>query len=411
MMDNAHDSNDSARSPAELTKAGPGPALEKSSWSGIEHWSFMLGLGLVTLLFLAILRPFFGAVFWACVLGILFHPVQRRILKRCGGRANLSAILTLCVCAVLVVIPALFVTSSFLQQGASLYGRIRSGELDFASYADHIRNGLPALRELLDSLGIDIAVVKEKLSSAALGFSSILAKNAVTIGQNTLQFFVSVGLMLYMAFFLLRDGERILAHIVRVLPLGDERERLLMDRFALVTRATVKGNLVVAIVQGALGGLIFWILGIEAALLWGVVMTLLSLIPVVGAGLIWAPVAVYLFATGHWGQGLVLALFGAGVIGLVDNILRPILVGRDTSLPDYMVLLSTLGGFALFGMNGFVIGPVVAALFVVFWEIFAADYNSAKCAQAHVNADTTTEPAVELQPERSTRAGGCSEES
>lgn len=149
----------------------------------------------------------------------------------------------------------------------------------------------------------------------------------------------------------------------------------MFDKFSEVTRATVKGNLIVAVAQGSLGGLIFWILDIPGPVLWGVVMTVLSMIPVVGAGLIWAPVAIYLFAIGEWVDGAILAGFGAFVIGLVDNILRPILVGRDTKLPDYVVLLSTLGGFSLFGINGFVIGPLIAALFLTFWEIFILEFN------------------------------------
>jgi predicted PurR-regulated permease PerM len=157
--------------------------------------------------------------------------------------------------------------------------------------------------------------------------------------------------------------------------MGDTRERLLFAKFAEVTRATVKGNLVVAIVQGALGGFIFWALGIPAALLWAVVMAFLSLLPAVGAAIIWAPVAAYLLAVGSYVDGIILIAFGAGVIGLVDNLLRPILVGRDTKLPDYLVLLSTLGGMALFGINGFVIGPLIAALFIAFWGIFMREIN------------------------------------
>jgi len=220
------------------------------------------------------------------------------------------------------------------------------------------------------------------------------------VGQGTLQFFVGLGLMLYLSFFMLRDGSKLVSLLVRALPLGDEREHLLFAKFAEVARATVKGNLVVAVVQGTLGGIIFAILGISGALLWGVVMTLLSLIPVVGAGLIWAPVAVYLFAVGEWVDGLILAAFGAGVIGLVDNVLRPILVGRDTKLPDYMVLLSTLGGFAVFGMNGFVIGPLVAALFVAFWEIFMREFNA-----PHVDISPAASPAE--NPSTDEPSKGC----
>lgn len=342
----------------------------------LERRSFFLMLGLVTLLFFYQLKPFFGVVFWACVIGVLFYPLHRRLEEKWGGRRNLSALTTLTICVVICVVPTLFVLASFFQEGIGLYQLLKSGEIDPGAYLDRIRQAFPLIQNVVDRLGVDLDNVKQQLASGAITASSFIAQNAMQLGQGTLHFFVNLGLMLYLAFFLLRDGSRLVGLLVRALPLGDERERLLLTKFAEVTRATVKGNLVVAAVQGALGGLIFWILGIHGALLWGVVMFLLSLIPVVGAGLIWVPVAIYLFAVGEWIQGLILTGFGAGVIGLVDNILRPVLVGRDTKLPDYIVLLSTLGGFVLFGMNGFVIGPLVAALFLVFWEIFIREFNT-----------------------------------
>ena len=146
----------------------------------------------------------------------------------------------------------------------------------------------------------------------------------------------------------------------------------MFSRFADVVRATVKGSILVAIAQGALGGLAFWFLGIHAALLWAVLMAFLSLVPAVGAGLVWVPVAIYLLATGAVWQGISLILYGVLVIGLVDNLLRPFLIGKDTKLPDYVVLISTLGGIQVFGLNGFVIGPLIAAMFMVTWEIFSA---------------------------------------
>jgi predicted PurR-regulated permease PerM len=155
-------------------------------------------------------------------------------------------------------------------------------------------------------------------------------------------------------------------------PLSADRQRALFAKFAVVVRATVKGNIVVALLQGALGGLIFWLLGIHAPLLWGVLMAFLSLLPAVGAGLVWAPVALYFLATGAVWQGVVLIAYGVLVIGLVDNLLRPILVGKDTKMPDYVVLISTLGGIAVFGLNGFVIGPLIAAMFIAAWDLFAA---------------------------------------
>ena len=145
-----------------------------------------------------------------------------------------------------------------------------------------------------------------------------------------------------------------------------------MTKFTVVIRATIKGNMVVAMLQGALGGLMLWFLGIGGALLWAVVMAFLSLLPAVGAGLVWVPVAIYLLATGAIWQGVVLIAFGVFVIGMVDNVLRPILVGKDTKMPDYVVLISTLGGIAMFGLNGFIIGPVIAAMFIAVWDIFAS---------------------------------------
>jgi predicted PurR-regulated permease PerM len=151
----------------------------------------------------------------------------------------------------------------------------------------------------------------------------------------------------------------------------------LLNKFTNVIRATIKGNVAVAAVQGALGGLAFWVLGVQGALLWAVLMAFLSLLPAVGAALIWLPVAVYFLATGHVWQGMALIVFGVVVIGLVDNVLRPILVGKDTQMPDYIVLMSTVGGMALFGVNGFVIGPVVAALFMATWDLFASSNEEA----------------------------------
>jgi predicted PurR-regulated permease PerM len=142
-----------------------------------------------------------------------------------------------------------------------------------------------------------------------------------------------------------------------------------------VIRATVKGNVLVAAVQGALGGLAFWVLGVHAPILWAVVMGFLSLLPAIGAALIWAPVALYLLVVGHISQGIGLLVFGVFVIGLVDNVLRPILVGKDTQLPDYVVLISTLGGLAVIGINGFVIGPLIAAMFFSAWHLLAIEYG------------------------------------
>lgn len=341
----------------------------------LENRSFLLLLLAVSLAFGFVLEPFWGAIFWAAAVAVIFYPLQGFFLRKFGNRRNLAALTTLLCCVLIVVIPVILIVLRVVQESIGLYQSIQQGEMSPGVYLDQIRTAFPAVPEFLDRIGIDTDNFRERFSAFAVAASRYLAQETLTVGQNTVSFVLNLCLMLYLAFFLLRDGNRLVGLLVKALPLGDEREHRLFAKFAEVTRATVKGNLLVAIVQGALGGIIFWILGLPAALLWGVLMAVLSLIPAIGAALVWAPAAIYLFAVGSWISGIVLVAFGVLVIGLADNVLRPILVGRDTKLPDYIVLFSTLGGIALMGINGFVLGPLVAALFMTFWDIFMIEFN------------------------------------
>ena len=178
------------------------------------------------------------------------------------------------------------------------------------------------------------------------------------------------------------DGAAVAREIRAAIPLDPPVKALLLERLVTVIRATVKGNVLVAAAQGALGGLAFWVLGVHAPMLWAVVMAFLSLLPAVGAALIWGPVAVYLLAIGQLWQGFGLIAFGVFVIGLIDNVLRPILVGKDTRMPDYVVLISTVGGLALIGINGFVIGPLIAAMFMTAWQLLAEERGRADAEAA-----------------------------
>lgn len=339
----------------------------------LENSAFLFVLALVSLAFFFLLSPFFGAILWGCVLAVLFYPLQRWLLSYCA-RPNLMALVTLLACVCIGIVPAIFIILSFLHQGAQLYQQLQSGQINPAVWLQHFQHNLPFVQEYLVRFNLDINSLVQQFSDSALSASRFLAQHAVKLGQSTVQFFISLCLMLYLLFFMLRDGGKLIRLLVRCVPLGDEREELLIEKFAEVARATVKGNLVVAIIQGTLGGLIFWFLGIPGPLLWGVVMVFMSMVPVVGAAIIWAPIALYLLVTGSLAQGIILVAFGVVVIGLVDNLLRPLLVGRDIKMPDYLVLLSTLGGIGLFGLNGFILGPLVAALFMAFWRIFANDF-------------------------------------
>ncbi|TVP59890.1 MAG: AI-2E family transporter [Halomonadaceae bacterium] len=344
----------------------------------MEQRAFLLLLVLVSVLFLWLLQPFFGPIFWACAIAIIFHPLQSLLTRLWGPRRNLTALVTLLVCLIIVIIPTLFVVASFIHEGLQLYRGIQSGDIDPEGFLTRISETVPLVGTLMANLGINTGNLMEQALDSLMQGSQLLAQHALNIGQNTFRFFLNIALMLYLAFFLLRDGDKLQLLISQALPLGREREALLLQKFAEVTRATVKGNILIAAIQGALGGLIFWALGLPGALLWAVVMAVLSLIPAVGASLIWGPAALYLIAVGDWIQGVVLIVFGVAVIGLIDNVLRPILVGRDTKLPDYVVLLSTLGGLWLLGINGFVVGPLIAALFMAVWGIFIRDFNQHK---------------------------------
>lgn len=341
----------------------------------VENRAFIIVLGLITLAFLTILQPFWSSIFWACVMTLLFYPLQRRLCHKLNGRESIAALLTLLAGVFLVVIPVTVIAFAFVAEGAQLYELIESQQIRPAQFLERIGSAVPVIPDIMQSLGIDMSNLRSYLSDSAIALSRLLSQEALNFGRNTVSFTVGLVLMLYLTFFLLRDGDRMMGWLSSAVPLENQRRQLLFQKFTEVVRATVKGNLIVAIVQGALGGLIFWILGITAPVLWAVVMAFLSLVPAVGAALVWLPVAIYLFATGDILQGTILTAYGAIIIGLADNVLRPILVGRDTKLPDYMVLFSTLGGISLLGINGFVIGPLIAALFISFWTTFSQDFN------------------------------------
>ncbi|MDB5990509.1 MAG: family transporter [Herbaspirillum sp.] len=344
----------------------------------LHEKTFLTLLVIVTVAFGWILLPFYGAVFWGSVLAILFAPFYRKLLLKMHQRRNLTALISLFLVLLIVILPLALITISIVKEAILLYDNIRSGQINFGLYFQQTIAAMPQwMVHLLERFGLnDLPAIQKTLSNGAVQGSQLIAKQALSIGQNTFDFLISFGIMLYLLYFLLRDGSSLSARIRHAIPLTPAHKRHLFSKFTTVIRATVKGNIAVAAAQGALGGMIFWILGIEGALLWGVLMAFLSLLPAIGAALIWAPVAIYFLATGVLWKGFTLIAFCVIVIGLVDNIMRPILVGKDTQMPDYVVLISTLGGMSLFGLNGFVIGPVIAAMFMSAWDLFSTAQHS-----------------------------------
>ncbi len=345
--------------------------------NNVERAFFFALLFVVTLTFLWLIRGFLQPIFWAIALGIVVFPLHQWITARARQRASVAAVLTVGVVVILVVLPLIVIGAAVTGEAAALYARLGAGDIGIADLYGRIGERVPQITALVETLGLDPERLQSQLSSAAVTASQFIASRAISIGQDTVRVTIFFFLMLYLLFFCLRDGQRLLEGLVRSLPLGDHRERLLLERFAEVSRATIKGTVVVGVAQGAIGGIAFAILGIGAPALWGVVMAFLSILPAVGPAFVWLPAAIYLLTNDHIVAGIVLILIGVFVIGLVDNVLRPILVGRDTRMPDYLILLSTLSGLAAFGLAGIVIGPIIAAFFLSVWQMAEQEFGPA----------------------------------
>ncbi len=328
-------------------------------------------LAVVSLALGWILLPFYGTILWSAIIALLFRPWFRWLLPRMKGSRTWAALATLLLVLLMVVLPLALLTAALGREAALLYARLVSGELNPAQYFRGVFVALPDwAASLLDRLGLfNFDVVLKRMSEALAQGSEFIATQALGIGQITFDFVASLFITLYLAFFLIRDGAGLVRSAKRALPLAPSQQQELLDKFSTVIRATVKGNLLVAAIQGALGGLSFWFLGVGGALLGGVLMAFLSLLPAIGAGLVWAPVALYFLLSGAVWKGVALIAWGVLVIGLIDNLLRPFLVGKDTRMPDYVVMITTLGGMSVFGLNGFVIGPVIAAMFIAVWHM------------------------------------------
>ena len=345
-----------------------------------EDRAFMLLVVLASLAFAWVLQPFYATILWGVVVAILFNPLNLRLRKKMGQRKSLASVTTVLLVIVMVILPLILISAALGSQASGIYRMVESGELDPAVYLQRILDSLPIwMREILNQFGLtDLASVKDRVTGLLAQASKIVAARALGIGLGAFDFALGLGIMLYLLFYLLRDGDTLLKRVKGAVPLGTEQKTILLEKISLVVRATVKGGVVVAAIQGMLGGFAFWLLGIPASLLWAVVMAFLSLIPAIGAAIVWAPVALYLLATGSIWQGLLLIGYGVLVIGLVDNLLRPFLVGKSTKLPDYIVLISTLGGIEIFGLQGFVVGPLIAAIFMVSWDMFSKADHAAE---------------------------------
>ncbi len=343
------------------------------SFQSFQKSLFLFILVAATAVFIWLINPYIMAIFWATVLALLFYPLRNWYVSLMQGKVVPGVLLTMLTMFALVFVPMYLLSLSILSEFTELYATVKTNQVALVNSVSLLDNYLP-IYDTLGTFGITNEDIKLKLASTIGSVGGYIASSIAQFGQQTLKFAIQFFITLYALFFFLKDGENILEKLQKLLPLGDRRERRLYDRFASTVRATMKGTLIIGILQGIIGAILFWLVGIPAAALWGVIMAVLSIIPAIGSFVIWGPAGVVLILSGQIWEGVTVLLIGALVISSIDNILRPPLIGKDTQMPDMLILLSTLGGISAFGISGFVIGPVIAAFFLSLWNMFGEDY-------------------------------------
>ena len=339
----------------------------------IRNYTFLSILGLVTVLFFWILEPFIYPLFWAAVIAALFFPLYKR-LNGFFKRPNITSSLSIIIIIIIITIPLVSLSLLLFKESVGLYERLGANQAlireNISRIADFIHHN-----SITAKLQIDDQVLTDRINDLSASITTIIFQWLKNLTQNSFEFLVMFIVMLYALFFLMRDGEKLLKKLMQVSPIGSKYEIMLYKKFTETASATIKGTILVGGLQGAMGGIMFAIAGIDSALIWGIFMVFFSIIPGVGSLIIWFPAAIFLISTGSIWQGIFIIFTGTFVIGTIDNLLRPLFVGKDSEMHPLLILLSTLGGIALFGLSGFLMGPIIAALFVSFWEIYEEFYH------------------------------------
>lgn len=361
--------------------------------TSLEHWSFLLIIAGVSILLIWVTWPFIGPVMWATLAAIMFQPLYKWSLRVMRGRRNLAASLSLLIIFIAVLLPAFWLGSVVVGETLGVVNELRENPIDVGAWFEQTYAMLPgSVQQYIEANGwTDMSFIQENLEKVLGESAGIIAQQAVSIGSGALGFFLSFGIGLYVLYFLLRDGARIGETILHSAPIERGIADRLAERFLGIVRAVIKGSGVVGVVQGTLGGIMLAIAGVPSPLLLGVLMSILALIPAVGTALVWAPAGIWLIVIGEVWQGVFVLGAGFIIISSVDNVLRPILVGRDTGIPDWIILVTTLGGISLLGFSGIVLGPLVAGLFLASWGILqeqrAEDEEAAARYRARVGPD------------------------
>jgi predicted PurR-regulated permease PerM len=329
----------------------------------------------ISIAFVAMIRTFLMTILMAAIFSGVAYPVYRRLRARLGGRQALASITTIVLLLALVMVPLGAVLGLIANEALRISESVRPRVQQMVKQPGAIEpwlRGIPGYSRIEPYRGQILTKIGDLVGST--GSFLVNAISATTVATAVFVFHFVV--MLYTMFFFLLGGPGLLRGVFAYLPLTEGDKERMIERFVSVTRATLKGSVLIGMAQGTLGGLAFWAVGIDGALFWGAMMTVLSIIPGIGGALVWVPAAIILGATGEIWRAIGLAAFCGFGIGSVDNLLRPILVGRDTQMHELMIFFSTLGGLLVFGAMGFIVGPILAALFVTTWEMFGSAFRS-----------------------------------
>ena len=319
---------------------------------------------LATVAFLTMVQPFLIALLLAAITASLAQPLRDRVLTWAGDRRFLASALTLGLLTIAVILPILGVIALAATQAQNLFADVSS--LDVADLGD--LRSVPDWMPFQDTLSTHWTTITEKAGELASDLAGVFTGFVGQLAAGTAQFLLNLFIFGYGVFAFLAMRQPILVQLLAYSGLAPETQAELYERVVTVSGATLKGTLVIGFVQGGLGGLGLWVAGVEGVAFWSVIMVVLSVIPAVGPLLALIPIAIALMIDGQVAAGIGLAVWGFAVVGTIDNILRPMLVGREAALHDLMILISTLGGLVVFGAVGLVLGPVLAALFVSLWD-------------------------------------------
>jgi predicted PurR-regulated permease PerM len=345
----------------------------------------------ISVAFVAMIRTFLLTILLAAIFAGLSYPVYQWLLGRFRGRAALAAIATLVLLLALVMAPLLVVLGAGANEALRVTETLRprlQQLVDQPGELDSLLSAIPGYHRIAPYRAQILLKAGELVGSTSAFLFAALSATTRATAVFIFQFFV----LLYTMFFFLTGGPVLLRAVLAYLPLTEIDKQRMLEKFVSVTRATLKGTILIGLAQGVLGGLAFWAVGLDGAIFWGTVMTVLSIVPGVGGALIWVPAAIILISTGEVWRGIGLAAFCGLVVGSVDNLLRPRLVGQDTKMHALLIFFSTLGGLLLFGVMGFILGPILAALFVTAWEMFGTTFRSALAEPGSAAANPANRP-------------------